>query len=152
MTWNGFGRKWLQPHLWYYPGICMEGLKKITQNLLNQDSQSPGQDLNLGPPKNEAGVLTTQPRCLVTDLAYFCYMLFCVVYWSIVTCFRPISPFSYFNDLADFCYVLFMSYTDLILTCLRKICPSSHFTDLTYTDLPRKRSVGYYAAHYKTWK
>jgi hypothetical protein len=30
-----------------------------------QDNRSPGQDLNPGTPENEAGVLTTRPRCLV---------------------------------------------------------------------------------------
>jgi hypothetical protein len=33
---------------------------------LSQDSQSPGQDFNLGPPGYKAGVLTTRPRCSVT--------------------------------------------------------------------------------------
>jgi hypothetical protein len=30
-----------------------------------QDSWSPGRDLNPGPPEYEAGALTTRPRCLV---------------------------------------------------------------------------------------
>jgi hypothetical protein len=37
------------------------GLRKTTQNL-TQDSRSPGRDLNLGPPKYEALVLTTRLR------------------------------------------------------------------------------------------
>jgi hypothetical protein len=32
---------------------------------LTQDIQSPGQDLNPGPQKYKAHVLTTQPQCLV---------------------------------------------------------------------------------------
>jgi hypothetical protein len=44
--------KWSWPNLRYYPGICLEGLRKITNNI-SQDSLSPGRDLNLGPPKYE---------------------------------------------------------------------------------------------------
>jgi hypothetical protein len=44
----------------YYPGIRLEGLRKTTK-ILNQDSLSPGRDLNPGPPEYEAGVLTTRP-------------------------------------------------------------------------------------------
>jgi hypothetical protein len=39
---------------WYLPGGSEENHKN-----LSQDSQSPSQDLNLGPPEYEAGVLTT---------------------------------------------------------------------------------------------
>jgi hypothetical protein len=39
----------------YCNSICMEGLRKTTKNL-SQDSQSLGQDLNLGPPECEASV------------------------------------------------------------------------------------------------
>jgi hypothetical protein len=48
------------PDLWYYPGICLERMRKTTENL-SQDSQSPGQDLKMGPTKYEAGLLTTRP-------------------------------------------------------------------------------------------
>jgi hypothetical protein len=48
----------------YYPGICLEGLRK-TMKTLRQDSQSLSQDLNLGFPDHKAGVVTTWPRCLV---------------------------------------------------------------------------------------
>jgi hypothetical protein len=41
--------------------ICLEGLKKTTENLI-QDCHSLGQDLNSGPPKYEAGVLITRQR------------------------------------------------------------------------------------------
>jgi hypothetical protein len=61
MNWKGFGRKLSWCNRRYYPGICLEGLRKTTKNL-SQDSQSLGQDLNPGPPKYNAGVLTTQPR------------------------------------------------------------------------------------------
>jgi hypothetical protein len=33
----------------YYPGICLEGLRKTAENL-SQNSRSPGRDLNPGPP------------------------------------------------------------------------------------------------------
>jgi hypothetical protein len=51
-------RSW--PNLRYYPGICMEGLRKTTKPL-SRDSRSPGRDLNPGPPEYE-GVLITRPR------------------------------------------------------------------------------------------
>jgi hypothetical protein len=46
---------------WYAPGICSERLRKTTINL-NQDTRSPGSDLNLGRPEYKAGVITTRPR------------------------------------------------------------------------------------------
>jgi hypothetical protein len=45
--------------LTYYPGICLEGLRKPTKNR-SQDSWSPGWDLNPEPSKYK-GVLTTRP-------------------------------------------------------------------------------------------
>jgi hypothetical protein len=51
--------KQLWPNLRYYSGICLVRLRKTAKTC--QDSQSPGQDLNPGPPEYEAGVLTTQP-------------------------------------------------------------------------------------------
>jgi hypothetical protein len=44
----------------YYSSIYVEGLRKTTKNH-NQDSRSPGQDLNPGRPEYEAGVLTFTP-------------------------------------------------------------------------------------------
>jgi hypothetical protein len=41
----------------YYPGLCLEGLRKTTRNL-RQDSWSPSRDLNPEPPEHEVGVLT----------------------------------------------------------------------------------------------
>jgi hypothetical protein len=55
------GRKLSWPNLSYYPGICQEGLKRNTI-MLSQDSRSPRRDLNPGPSKYEAEVLTTLPR------------------------------------------------------------------------------------------
>jgi hypothetical protein len=45
----------------YYSGSHLEGLRKTKINL-DQDSRSPGRNLNLGPPEYEAGILTTRPR------------------------------------------------------------------------------------------
>jgi hypothetical protein len=42
----------------YYPGICLQGPNKTTNNL-SQYSRFPGQDINPGLPKYKAGVLTT---------------------------------------------------------------------------------------------
>jgi hypothetical protein len=50
----------------YYPGISLEGLRKTTKNL-NEDSRSPGRNLNLKSPEYEE-VLTTQTRRLVINL------------------------------------------------------------------------------------
>jgi hypothetical protein len=52
------GRKRLWPNLRYYPVTRLEGLRKTKENL-NQDSRSPGQDLNPRRAEYEAGVLTT---------------------------------------------------------------------------------------------
>jgi len=32
MNWKGCERKWSWPNLRYYPGICLEGLRKTTKN------------------------------------------------------------------------------------------------------------------------
>jgi hypothetical protein len=55
MNSKGRGRKRSWPNLRYYRGICLEGLRKTATC---HDSRSPDQDLFLGPPKYEAGVLT----------------------------------------------------------------------------------------------
>jgi hypothetical protein len=44
----------------YFPGICLEGLKKAIKEF-SQDSRSPGRDLKSRPPESE-GVITTQFR------------------------------------------------------------------------------------------
>jgi hypothetical protein len=49
-------RSWL--NLRYYPGIYLERLRETTKNF-SRDSRSLGRDLNLGPPKYEAGVPST---------------------------------------------------------------------------------------------
>jgi hypothetical protein len=61
MNWKGYRRKQSWPNLRYYPGICMLGQRKTTKNV-SQDSQSPGQDLNLGSLEYKARMLTTQPQ------------------------------------------------------------------------------------------
>jgi hypothetical protein len=49
MNWKGFWRT-IMAQLWYYLGICQEGVKKITVNL-SQNSWCPSRDLNWAPPK-----------------------------------------------------------------------------------------------------
>jgi hypothetical protein len=46
----------------YYPGICLEGMRKTMKNLI-EDSQSLGQDMKQRPSEYEAGVLTARPQC-----------------------------------------------------------------------------------------
>jgi hypothetical protein len=60
MRWKGCGRYQSWPNLRYYPGICMEGLRKPMKNI-SQASWSQSEDVKSGPPKYEAGVLPTQP-------------------------------------------------------------------------------------------
>jgi hypothetical protein len=60
-----FERKRLWPNFTYYPGICLEGLRKVTK-YRSEDNQSAGTGLNTGTPKYEAGVLTTHPQISVT--------------------------------------------------------------------------------------
>jgi hypothetical protein len=68
MNRKGYGRKQSWHNLRYYPGICLEGLRKAMETL-SQDSHSPGEDLNLGPPEYEANVLTTRLKySVVTHL------------------------------------------------------------------------------------
>jgi hypothetical protein len=61
MNLKGCGRKQSWPNLRYYPGIFLEGLRKTTK-ALSQDNRFPCQDLNSGPTEYEAGVLSTRPR------------------------------------------------------------------------------------------
>jgi hypothetical protein len=61
MNWEGCGRKRSCTDLRHYPGICVEGLRKTTK-ILGQDNLSPGRNLNLGRPEYKAGMLTTRPR------------------------------------------------------------------------------------------
>jgi hypothetical protein len=49
-SWKRHGRKRVWPTLRYYPGVCLQGLKKTKKNL-GQVSWSPGWYLNWGPPK-----------------------------------------------------------------------------------------------------
>jgi hypothetical protein len=60
MNWKGYGKKQSWPNLGYYPGICLEGLRKTTKSF-SENSRFPGRDLNAGPSVYEAGVLTTRP-------------------------------------------------------------------------------------------
>jgi hypothetical protein len=59
MNWKGFGKSSRGLILRYYPGIRLEGLRKTTESL-SLDNRSLHQELNPGPPKYEAGVLTTR--------------------------------------------------------------------------------------------
>jgi hypothetical protein len=55
--WRGRGRRRSWPNKWYYPSICLEGLRKPTKSL-SQDRRSLGRDLNTGHPEYEAGAST----------------------------------------------------------------------------------------------
>jgi hypothetical protein len=61
MNWKGCETKRSWPKLRYYLDIFVEGLRKTTRNP-SYDNRSPGQYLNLGSPKYEAGVSTDRPR------------------------------------------------------------------------------------------
>jgi hypothetical protein len=75
-NWKERGRKWMWPNMCYYPGICLEGLEKITKILI-QDSLSLHQDLNPGHPTYKAGVLPIQPQC---SSATFDYNYFLIIH------------------------------------------------------------------------
>jgi hypothetical protein len=58
----------VEAYLRCYPGIRVEGLTKAMKNL-SQYSRSLGRDLNPGPSKHKAGVLTTRsPRSAVWNI------------------------------------------------------------------------------------
>jgi hypothetical protein len=54
-----------------YLSIRLEELRTATK-FLNQDSRSPGRDLNPRPPEYESGALTTRPRRLCYGYIYIC--------------------------------------------------------------------------------
>jgi hypothetical protein len=57
------------PNLRYYPGIYLE--TEENQENRSQDSRSPSQYLNPGPPVYKAGVLTTRPqRSVIPDYKF----------------------------------------------------------------------------------
>jgi hypothetical protein len=61
-NWKGFGKKRQWSNLRYYPGIHVNGLSKIKNNL-GQENEYAGLDLNPVPAAFEAGLLlTTRPR------------------------------------------------------------------------------------------
>jgi hypothetical protein len=60
MNWKGYERKWSWSNLWYYHGICLEGLRKTTKTV-SQNSRSPCRDLNWGPSEYEE-VLSIQTQ------------------------------------------------------------------------------------------
>jgi hypothetical protein len=49
---KGYGRKRSWSNLRYYPGLCLEGLRKITKSL-SQNIRSSDRDLKTGLPDNE---------------------------------------------------------------------------------------------------
>jgi hypothetical protein len=69
MSWKGCRSLILR----YYLGICLEGLRKITD--ISQDSRSQGRNLNTGPPEYEAGVLTTRPQRSVSSGPQFALII-----------------------------------------------------------------------------
>jgi hypothetical protein len=52
--------KWSQTNLWHYPAIYLDGQRKTTKSLSDNNRFS-DLNLNLGPPEYEAGLLTTRP-------------------------------------------------------------------------------------------
>jgi hypothetical protein len=61
VSWKIYESKRSWPNLRYYPGICVEGLRKAIK-ILSQHSGSPDRDLSVGPPEYVAGIVTTWPR------------------------------------------------------------------------------------------
>jgi hypothetical protein len=61
MNSKGYGRKRSWPNLMYYSGFLPGGTEGNYEKN-SHDSQSPGQDMNPGPPGYEAGLLTIPRR------------------------------------------------------------------------------------------
>jgi hypothetical protein len=57
-----------------YPGKCLERLMKTTKNL-SQNNRSPDRDLSPVSLDYEAGILATQPRCLVDSFSLQCTLI-----------------------------------------------------------------------------
>jgi hypothetical protein len=70
MIWKGCARSSHGLISRYYPSICLQGLIKSTK-ALSHDSWCPGWDLNLGPPKYKAGVLTAPPQRSISQMSKF---------------------------------------------------------------------------------
>jgi hypothetical protein len=69
-----------------YPSIRLEELRSATK-FLNQDSRSPGRDLNPRPPEYESGASTTLPRRLAEAWAHVAYIYNIKIYVrDIYTC------------------------------------------------------------------
>jgi hypothetical protein len=60
---EGSGRGLIQGTTWHLPG----GTEENHEKTFSHDSQSPGWDLNPGPPEYEAGVLTSRPWHSVSE-------------------------------------------------------------------------------------
>jgi hypothetical protein len=67
MKWRGFGRKRSWPNFKVLSRNS-SGVTEVNLENLGQDSHSPGQDLNAGPPEYQEGVLTPRPRCSVSTV------------------------------------------------------------------------------------
>jgi hypothetical protein len=59
---ESIGRKQSWPNLRYYPGICVEKLRKTIKNL-SQDSWSLSRDLNSGLPEYKANATFSKVLC-----------------------------------------------------------------------------------------
>jgi hypothetical protein len=69
---KGYGRKQSWPNSRCHPGICLEALKKATNDLCHDD-RFPGRDINPDRPEYEVGMLTARPRSLVKQYSHpFC--------------------------------------------------------------------------------
>jgi hypothetical protein len=73
MNWKECGRKQSWLNFRYYRGICLDKLRKTTNKC--QDNRSQRRDLNRGPLKYEAGLLTSRPRRSVCTPSWNSYTL-----------------------------------------------------------------------------
>jgi hypothetical protein len=53
------------PILKYYPGICLEGLRKTSKDI-GQDSRCPGSDSNQASPEYMSEASPLEPNCSVS--------------------------------------------------------------------------------------
>jgi hypothetical protein len=99
MNFKGFRRKRLWTNLRYYPGSCLEGLRKTTKNL-SQDIRSLDRDLNPGSPRSANHSTTTFGMYIIRfvtfkllgpTILFSTCRIYCVIYGTLFSCFHFVN-------------------------------------------------------------
>jgi hypothetical protein len=89
MNWKGCGRKRSRPSFRYYPGICVEGLRKSTK-ILSQHTQYPDWDSN-----QASSYVSQKQSCLAvqefmrTSARQSCHVVYVILLFMNSTFFKP---------------------------------------------------------------